>query len=147
MLLKDKVAIVTGAASLRGIGWATARRFAEEGAHVALLDLDAGAAAKAALEIGPEHRGYACDVRDAARCEAVVKRILDDLGRVDILVNNAGVSQSHRLLESKQEDYDLVMDVSMRGAYNMSRAVVPHMRSRRMASGSSAWPRPLSKHP
>ena len=130
MLLKDKVAIVTGAASLRGIGWATARRFAEEGARVALLDLDADAAAKAAGEIGPEHRGYACDVRDAARCEAVVKRILDDLGHVDILVNNAGVSQRHRLLESTQEDYDLVMDVSVRGAYNMSRAVVPHMRSR-----------------
>ena len=130
MLLKDKVAIVTGAASLRGIGWATARRFVEEGARVALLDLDADAAAKAAREIGPEHRGYACDVRDAARCEAVVKRILDDLGRVDILVNNAGVSQRHRLLESTQEDYDLVMDVSVRGAYNMSRAVVPHMRSR-----------------
>ena len=71
MLLKDKVAIVTGAASLRGIGWATARRFAEEGARVALLDLDAGAAAKAAGEIGPEHRGYACDVRGG---------VIDDCG-------------------------------------------------------------------
>ncbi len=131
MMLKDKVAIVTGAASLRGIGWATARRFADEGARVALLDLDAEAAGKAAGEIGPEHRGYACDVRDAARCQAVARRILDDLGQIDILVNNAGVSQRHRLLDSTQEDYDIVMDSSVRGAYNMSRAVVPHMRSRR----------------
>ena len=131
MMLKDKVAIVTGAASLRGIGWATARCFADEGARVALLDLDADAAGKAAGEIGPEHRGYACDVRDAARCQAVARRILDDLGQIDILVNNAGVSQRHRLLDSTQEDYDIVMDSSVRGAYNMSRAVVPHMRSRR----------------
>lgn len=129
MLLKDKIAIVTGAASLRGIGWATARRFAEEGARIALLDLDADAAAKAAGAIGPEHRGYACDVRDAARCQEVTKRILDDFARIDILINNAGVSQRHRLLDSTQEDYDIVMDSSMRGAYNMSRAVVPHMRS------------------
>lgn len=131
MLLKDKIAIITGAASLRGIGWATARRFADEGARVALLDLDANAAAKAAGEIGPEHRGYACDVRDAARCQEVTKRILDDFARIDILINNAGVSQRHRLLDSTQEDYDIVMDSSVRGAFNMSRAVVPHMRSRR----------------
>ena len=131
MLLKDKVAIVTGAASLRGIGWATAKRFADEGARVALLDLDAAAAQGAALEIGASHRGYACDVRDEAACRATVQAVLREFGTVDILVNNAGVSQSLRLMDSSQQDYDLVMDVSVRGAYNMSRAVVPHMRSRR----------------
>ena len=131
MLLKDKVAIVTGAASLRGIGWATAKRFADEGARVALLDLDAAAAQGAALEIGASHRGYACDVRDEAACQDTVQAVLREFGTVDILVNNAGVSQSLRLMDSSQQDYDLVMDVSVRGAYNMSRAVVPHMRSRR----------------
>ena len=131
MLLKDKVAIVTGAASLRGIGWATAKRFSDEGARVALLDLDAAAAQGAALEIGASHRGYACDVRDEAACRATVQAVLREFGTVDILVNNAGVSQSLRLMDSSQQDYDLVMDVSVRGAYNMSRAVVPHMRSRR----------------
>ena len=131
MLLKDKVAIVTGAASLRGIGWATAKRFADEGALVALLDLDAAAAQGAALEIGASHRGYACDVRDEAACRDTVQAVLREFGTVDILVNNAGVSQSLRLMDSSQQDYDLVMDVSVRGAYNMSRAVVPHMRSRR----------------
>ena len=131
MLLKNKVAIVTGGASLRGIGWATAKRFAEQGARVAILDLDAAAAQKAASEIGAQHRGYACDVRTEATCQAVVQQIIAEFGQVDILVNNAGVSQAFRLMDSSQADYDLVMDVSVRGAYNMSRAVVPHMRSRK----------------
>ena len=131
MLLMNQVAIVTGGASLRGIGWATAKRFAEQGARVAILDLDAAAAQKAASEIGAQHRGYACDVRTEATCQAVVQQIIAEFGQVDILVNNAGVSQAFRLMDSSQADYDLVMDVSVRGAYNMSRAVVPHLRSRK----------------
>ena len=131
MLLKNKVAIVTGAASQRGIGWATASRFAEEGARVVLLDLDADAVAQAARAIGAEHRGYACDVRDAVRCEAVVQSVIDESGQVDILINNAGVSQRQRLMDSTPQDYDLVMDSSVRGAYHMSRAVVPGMRSKK----------------
>ena len=130
MQLKDQVAIITGAASPRGIGWATARRFAEEGARVVIFDLDAQAAEQAASAIGPQHLGLACDVRDEGACRTAVQRVLDTLGRIDILVNNAGVSQSQRLLDSTQADYDLVMDSSVRGAFNMSRAVVPHMRSR-----------------
>lgn len=131
MLLIGKVAIVTGAASLRGIGYATARRFAEEGARVAIIDLDKDMADTAAAQLGAEHRGYACDVRDPARCDAVVSQIIEDFGQVDILVNNAGVSQSKRLMDSTQDDYDIVMDVSLRGAYNMSRSVVPHFRARK----------------
>ena len=130
MQLRDQVAIVTGAASLHGIGWATARRFADEGARVAILDLDPVAAEEAACAVGALHLGLACDVRDEAACRSAVQRVLDTFGRIDILVNNAGVSQSHRLMDSSQVDYDLVMDASVRGAYNMSRAVVPHMRSR-----------------
>jgi len=130
MQLKDRVAIVTGGASLRGIGWATAKRFADEGARVVLLDIDAQATAQAAREIGPQHLGLVCDVRDEAACQRAVQQVLEAFGRIDILVNNAGVSQSHRLMDSTQADYDLVMDVSVRGAFNMSRAVVPHMRSR-----------------
>ena len=130
MSLTDQVAIVTGGASLRGIGWATAKRFADEGARVVILDIDAVAAEQAARAIGPQHLGLACDVRDEAICKWAVQQVLNTFGRIDILVNNAGVSQSHRLMDSTQADYDLVMDVSVRGAYNMSRAVVPHMRSR-----------------
>ena len=131
MQLKDQVAIVTGAASPRGIGWATAKRFADEGARVVILDLDAKSAEQAARAIGPQHLGLACDVRDEGACRAAVQRVLDAFGGIDILVNNAGVSQSQRLMDSTQADYDLVMDSSVRGAFNMSRAVVPHMRSRR----------------
>ena len=130
MQLKDQVAIVTGGASLRGIGWATAKRFADEGARVVILDIDAAAAEQAARAIGPQHLGLACDVRDEAACKSAVQQVLDAFGRIDSLVNNAGVSQSHRLMDSTQADYDLVMDASVRGAFNMSRAVVPHMRSR-----------------
>jgi NAD(P)-dependent dehydrogenase (short-subunit alcohol dehydrogenase family) len=131
MQLKDKVAIVTGGASLRGIGWATAKRFGDEGAVVAILDLDGSAAEQAAAAIGLRHMGLACDVRDEAACQAAVQHVLEQHGRVDILVNNAGVSQSHRLMDSTQADYDIVMDTSVRGAFNMSRAVVPQMRAQR----------------
>ena len=129
--LEGQVAVITGAASPRGIGWATAKRFADEGARVVVLDLDAGAAQRAAALLGPEHLGLACDVRDEAACQAVVGAVLDRLGRVDVLVNNAGVSQSQRLLDSTQQDYDLVMNTSVRGSFNMSRAVVPHMKAQR----------------
>ncbi|MBC7731521.1 MAG: SDR family oxidoreductase [Bacteriovorax sp.] len=130
MQLKDRVAIVTGGASLRGIGWATAKRFADEGARVVILDIDVAATTQAAREIGAQHLGLVCDVRIEAACQRAVQQVLEAFGRIDILVNNAGVSQSHRLMDSTQADYDLVMDVSVRGAFNMSRAVVPHMRSR-----------------
>lgn len=132
--LQGRVAIVTGAASPRGIGWATASRLAQEGASVVVLDLDERAAQEAAAQIGPQHAGMACDVRDEAACQATAKRALERYGRIDILVNNAGVSQSQRLMDSTQQDWDLVMDVSARGGFNMSRAVVPHMRSRRTGS-------------
>ena len=129
MQLTDRVAIITGGASLRGIGWATAKRFADEGARIVILDLDPAAAEQAARAIGASHLGFACDVRDESTCRMVVQKVLDTFGRVDILVNNAGVSQSHRLMDSTQDDYNLVMDVSVRGAYNMSRAVVATMRA------------------
>ena len=131
MLLQDRVAIITGGASLRGIGWATANRFAAEGAVAVILDIDVAAAEQAAAAIGPRHLGLGCDVRDEAACRAAVQQVLDRCGQIDILVNNAGVSQSYRLMDSTQADYDLVMDVSVRGAFNMSRAVVPSMRARR----------------
>jgi NAD(P)-dependent dehydrogenase (short-subunit alcohol dehydrogenase family) len=134
MLLRGKVAIVTGCASLQGIGWATAKRFAEEGARVALIDLEPERSVAAAAAIGSGQRGYACDVRDARRCAEVVDQVIAEFGQVDILVNNAGVSQAKRLMDSTEDDYNLVMDVSLRGAFNMSRAVVPHMRSRKSGS-------------
>jgi NAD(P)-dependent dehydrogenase (short-subunit alcohol dehydrogenase family) len=134
MLLKDRTAIVTGAASPRGIGKATARRFVEEGARVAIFDLDAEAASSAATSLGAGNIGLACDVRDPARCKAAVEEVIKHFGAVDILVNNAGVSQPDKLMEISQENFDLVIDVSLRGSLNMVQAVAPGMQSRRRGS-------------
>lgn len=135
MLLQDRVAIVTGAASERGLGRATARVFAEHGARVVILDLDeALAQAAAATLVGTGHRGLALDVCDRARCDIVVAEILAFAGRIDVLVNNAGISQPLRLMEISQANYDRVLDVNLRGTLNMTQAVVPHMRERRAGS-------------
>jgi NAD(P)-dependent dehydrogenase (short-subunit alcohol dehydrogenase family) len=134
MLLKDKVAIVTGAASARGIGKATARVFAEHGARVAILDLDAAAAEQAAADIGPGHMGLACDVTRKDDCERAAAAIAVRLGGIDILVNNAGITQPLKLLDIRPEHYEAVTDVSLRGTLYMSQAAIPHMRAR--GSGS-----------
>jgi NAD(P)-dependent dehydrogenase (short-subunit alcohol dehydrogenase family) len=134
MLLADKVAIITGAASARGIGRATARRFDEAGASVVIVDLDAAASAVAARNLGPRHRGYGCNVVDVTACRALMEQSLLDFGRVDILVNYAGISQLDRLMDVTRENYDLVMDVNLRGTFSMYQVVVPHFRNRRQGN-------------
>lgn len=129
MLLDGKTAIITGAASDRGIGRATARRFAEAGARVVLSDLDLGAVQAAAATLGTSHIGLACDVSDPAQCQALAADVMKQCGSIDIVVNNAGVSQADRLMEITQENFDLVVDVSLRGTLNISQAVVPLMRA------------------
>ena len=134
MLLKDKVAIVTGAASARGIGKAVAKLYAEHGARVALLDLDAQAAQAAAASIGASHLGLACDVTDRQACENAVREVLARFGKIDILVNNAGVTQPVRTMDISPEDYERITDVSLRGSLYMSQAVIAHMRKCRSGS-------------
>ncbi len=131
MLLKDKVAIITGAASPRGIGKQTARRFAEEGARVALVDLNEKESVAAARDVGPAHRGYGCDVADREACKKLAAQVLADFGQIDILVNYAGVSHPDRMIDATPERYDLVMNVNVRGTFNMSQAVTPHFLSRK----------------
>ena len=131
MLLDGKVAIVTGAASARGIGKGTARLFASQGARVVILDLDANAAAAAAAELGPQHAGLACDVTDKAACVRAADDVLIRSGRIDILVNNAGVTQPKRITDIEAADYDFVTGVSLRGTLYMSQAVIPAMRAQR----------------
>ena len=133
-LLKDKYAIVTGAASARGLGKATARMFAEQGATVAILDLDARAAEAAAADLGDGHVGLACNVADKAACEAAVAQLLDKWGRIDVLVNNAGITQPLKIMEIAPENYDAVLDVNLRGTLYMSQAVIPTMRERKSGS-------------
>jgi NAD(P)-dependent dehydrogenase (short-subunit alcohol dehydrogenase family) len=131
MLLDGKTAIITGAASARGIGKASAQLFAEHGARVAVVDLAPADPHAAAADLGPEHRGYVCDVRDKAACEATAMRIIADFGSVDVLVNNAAVSRPNRIMEISPADYDEVMDVNLRGTLYMSQALIPHFRERR----------------
>ena len=133
-LLKDRHVIVTGAASARGLGKATARMFAEHGATVAILDLDAGAAAAAAGDLGPDHVGLACDVTDRAACDAAAEALLARWGRIDVLVNNAGITQPLRIMEIAAAHYDAVLDVNLRGTLYMSQAVIAAMRAQKSGS-------------
>jgi NAD(P)-dependent dehydrogenase (short-subunit alcohol dehydrogenase family) len=134
MLLAGKVAVISGAASPRGIGLATARLFAAHGARVAILDLDETAAQAAADGLGTGHRGFRCDVTSREACESATRRALDAFGQVDILINNAGITQPLRLMEIGASEWDAVMDVNLRGVLNLSQALVPHMRERRQGS-------------
>lgn len=134
MLLKDRTAVITGAASLRGIGRRTAHIFAEHGARVAILDLDAHAAREAAHSLGEGHIGLACNVTNRESCFAAAKQVLAAFGQVDILVNNAGITQPVKLMDIQPQDYEAITDVSLRGTLYMSQALVPHFRSRQSGS-------------
>jgi NAD(P)-dependent dehydrogenase (short-subunit alcohol dehydrogenase family) len=134
MLLKDKVCVITGAASARGLGKASAQMMAEQGAYIVITDLDGDAAAAAASDITKSGFGMACDVTDPAACRHAAEEILERAGQIDVLVNNAGISQPLKLMDVSQDDYDKVLDVSLRGTLNMSQAVIPAMRARRSGS-------------
>ena len=133
-LLEGKYAIITGAGSRRGLGKAAAQVFAEHGATVALLDLDAAQAAQAAADIGPRHVGMACDVTDHDRVIEAFGSLLERWGQIDILVNNAGIVQLERIMEIVPEALDTALDVAIRGALYCSQALVPHFRARKTGS-------------
>jgi 3-oxoacyl-[acyl-carrier protein] reductase len=124
-----RVAVITGAA--RGIGNGCAQRFADEGARVAVLDLDQAAASEAAGRLGDGHAGIACDVRDAAGVDAAVERVVSELGGIHILVNNAGVTRDNLLFKMTEDDWDLVMGVHLKGAFLMTKAAQKHFVAQR----------------
>lgn len=133
-LLNDKFVIITGAASPRGLGKATAKLFAEHGATVAILDLDKAAAEAAAADLGKDHVGLACNVTDKPACDAAVAELEKRWGRVDVLVNNAGITQPLKIMEIAAENYDAVLDVNLRGTLYMTQAVIPGMRTHKSGS-------------
>lgn len=125
---EQRVAIVTGAA--RGIGAATAVRLAAEGRAVAVIDLDEAACKDTVEQItsaGGKALAVGCDVADEAQVEAAVARIAEELGAPTILVNNAGVLRDNLLFKMSALDWDTVMNVHLRGAFLMSKAVQKHM--------------------
>ncbi|AXE92344.1 SDR family NAD(P)-dependent oxidoreductase [Paraburkholderia sp. 22099] len=128
MLLENKIIMVTGAASPRGIGKATAKALAAQGAQVVILDLREEDAQAAAADLGAQHLGLACDVTDKAACVAAARATLERYGRIDGLVNNAGITQPVRTLEIGGKDFDAIVDVNLRGTLYMSQAVIPAMK-------------------
>ncbi len=131
--IRDRVAIVTGGA--RSLGKADAEVLAGEGCRVAILDLNGEGAEEAAKEItaaGGVSRGYACDVRDAARVGEVVAAVERDFGPVSICVNNAGLIYTMgQLKDTRPEDWELNLAVNLTGTFNVTRTVFPGMRERR----------------
>ena len=129
-LLKGKIAVITGAASARGLGKATAQMMSDHGAKIAILDLDQSAAAAAAADIGAEHIGLACDVTDQAACAAAVKTVTEKLGAIDILVNNAGMQHRAPLEDFPADAFDRLMRTNVNSVFYVAQAVARHMIAR-----------------
>ena len=134
MLLKDKVAVITGGAGINGLGFATARQMAAHGARVVIMDLARTEPSAAAARLGEGHLGLVGDVTDKAACDAAAAQVLEAFGRIDILVNNAGITQPVKTLAITGADYDRILDVSLRGTLYMSQAVLPAMRQQQAGS-------------
>ena len=126
-MLKGKTAIVTGGS--RGIGAAICKRFAEQGANIALLyagNTQKAEETKAALqEMGVKAEAYQCNVADAEQVAAVCKQIIKDFGGADILVNNAGITKDKLVPMMKVPDFDSVVDTNLKGAFYMIKQLYP----------------------
>lgn len=131
MRLEGKTAVVTGAA--QGIGKAIAKRLYDEGAKVALLDVNHEKIREAVAEIdGGAGRaaGYACNVADRDSVEKTITEVESVLGTIDILVNNAGITCDTMFHKMSEEQWDLVMDVNLKGIFRCTKAVIGGMRQR-----------------
>jgi 3-oxoacyl-[acyl-carrier protein] reductase len=132
MKLKDKVALITGGA--RGIGKSIALMFAKEGADIVIGDVNLEEAEKTCKEIealGRKTLALQLDVTDLAKVEEVVNKILDKFTKVDILVNNAGITKDNLLLRMNPDQWDAVLNVNLKGAFNCIKAVTKPMMKQR----------------
>jgi len=134
MLLQNKTAVISGAASLRGIGFATARLFAQHGARIAILDLDEAGAQRAAQELGTGHIGIACNVAERGSCQNAARQVIEAFGGADILLNNAGITQPVKTMDITEADWHRIVDVNLSGVLYLSQAFIPHMRARKQGS-------------
>jgi len=130
---EKKIALVTGSA--RGIGRAIAETLARRGASVVIADLRAELAATTAQEIaastGQRTLAVAVDVVNSESVKAMVDRVLAEFGRLDILVNNAGITRDNLIMRMEEADWDLVLNINLKGAFNCSKAVVRTMMKQR----------------
>lgn len=135
-LLEGKTAVVTGAA--RGIGKALAIKFASEGANVAFTDLvineDALQTEKEIAALGVKVKAYASNAANFAETEQVVAAIKEEFGSIDILVNNAGITKDGLMLRMTEQQWDAVINVNLKSAFNFTHAVVPVMMRQRKGS-------------
>ena len=132
MRLQNKVSIITGGA--QGIGFATAQKFLDEGAHVVVCDMRQDAVDKAVKELkaspaGQKGKieGFVVDVTKRAQVDELVANVKKSAGRVDVLVNNAGITQDARLQKMTEVQFDKVIDVNLRGVFNCAQAVADTM--------------------
>ena len=132
-MLKDKVAVVTGAS--RGIGKAVALELAAKGATVIINYNGSEAGAKGVQEEIEKNGGKAvalqCNVADFQQCEDFIKKIIEQFGKIDILANNAGITKDGLLMRMSEEDFDTVLDVNLKGAFNCMRFVSRQMMKQR----------------
>ena len=135
-LLEGKTALVTGAA--RGIGKAIALKFAAEGANIAFTDLvidENGKATEAEIAaLGVKVKAYASNAADFAQTEEVVKQVVADFGRIDVLVNNAGITKDGLKMRMTEGQWDAVINVNLKSAFNFIHAVLPVMMRQRSGS-------------
>ena len=135
-LLKDKVAIVTGAG--RGIGRAIALKYAQEGANVVITDLKIDETVEAFIEelkgLGIKAKAYASNAANFDDAHKLIEEVLADFGRVDVLVNNAGITRDGLMMRMTEEQWDLVINVNLKSAFNLIHAVTPVMLKQKSGS-------------
>ena len=125
MRLKDKVAVITGGAG--GIGFATAQRFIQEGAKVAIVDYNEQLGQEAAASLGEQAVFFAVDVSKLEQVKGVVEKIFAHFGKIDILINNAGITRDATLVKMTEEDFDKVIQINLNGVFYCTQAVAPYM--------------------
>lgn len=132
-LLQDKVAIITGAS--RGIGRAVARKYAEEGANIAItartINDDVQVFISELEALGVKVRAYTSDASSFDAAHALVAEVHQEFGRIDILVNNAGITQDALMMRMTEEQWDNVININLKGAFNLIHAVTPIMMKQR----------------
>lgn len=128
-ILEGRRIVITGAARPEGIGFSAAALMAQHGARLALFDIDADACAARAAELGAQHIGGACDIRNPQSCRDAIERVVSAFGGIDVLVNNAGRAKVGAIADISVEDFDWVMETNVRGGFVLSQAALPHFRA------------------